>query len=267
MKKNSSDRGKKRPQKKIRQRHEIVAAGLMSKIFSGVLKPGAKLPTEKQLALEMKIDRTSLRVALKQLEAMQLLEIIQGDGIYVNDYMQNAGLDFLRMLIMHGKGDERGVTLFDEYLLDEVWEFWEMFLPQTVILASKKFSPRDLKNMMNLLEEELEHINNDEKIVAYEIENQDMMARIANNMILMLLYNSSRPVREKMLRIIVRFLSRQEKKEHVLAKITLLQKYSTGTIEDAVIGAEEYRQLLSRFRKKIRQGMKAKSSQKKKARG
>jgi GntR family transcriptional regulator, transcriptional repressor for pyruvate dehydrogenase complex len=244
---------------KNKQRHEVAAAALMSKIFTGKLKPGTKLPTEKQLAEEMGIDRTSLRVALKQLEAMQLLEIIQGDGIYAKDYMENAGLDFLRMLIMHDRTDGSSSTFFDEYLLDEVWEFWEIFLPQTVILAAKKFSPRNLKAIMDLLDQELAHIDNDEMIVKYEIENQDQMARIANNMVLMLLYNSSRQLREKMLRIFAQFLTRKEKKEHVLMKIKLLREYAGGNLADAIKGAEEYRRLLSRYRIKIKKAMRSKT--------
>jgi GntR family transcriptional regulator, transcriptional repressor for pyruvate dehydrogenase complex len=250
---------KKSDQVKNKQRHEVASGVHMSKIFTGELKPGTKLPTEKQLAIDMGIDRTSLRVALKQLEGMQLLEIRQGDGMYVKDYMENAGLDFLRMLVLDGTGRGRESPIFDEYLLDEIWEFWEIFLPQTVILASKKFSPRDLKAVMEILDRELEHIDDSEMIIKYELENQDLMARIANNMVLMLLFNSSRPLREKMLRVFTRHLTRKELKEHVLVKRKLLVDYSSGSLIDAVRGAEEYRLLLSKYRKKIIRVMRAKS--------
>jgi GntR family transcriptional repressor for pyruvate dehydrogenase complex len=242
-------------QAKKKQRHEVAADTLMSKIYSGELKPGTKLPTEKQLAESMEIDRTSLRVALKQLEAMQLLEIRQGDGIYVKDFMEHAGLDFLRLLTMQGA---EKAPVIDEYLLDELWEFWEIFLPQTVVLAFRKFSPRDLKAMLDLLDEELAHIGDDDMIVQYEIKHQDMMARIANNMVLTLLYNSSRPLREKMVRIFISHITKKEKKEHVLVKIRLLKEYSRGDIMDAIRGAEEYRKLLSHYRKKAIRSIKEK---------
>ena len=50
---------------------------------------------------------------------------------------------------------------------------------------------------MDLLEQELAHIDDDDMVVKYEIENQDLMARIANNMALMLLYNSITPAQGK----------------------------------------------------------------------
>lgn len=91
------------------------------------------------------------------------------------------------------------------------------------------------------------------------IENQDMMARIANNMVLTLLYNSSRPLREKMVRIFITSITRKEKKEHVLVKIRLLTEYSRGDIMDAIKGAEEYRTLLSHYRKKVIKSMREKA--------
>ena len=69
-----------------KQRYQEVVHSLLRRIFTRQLAPGTKLAPERQLAKDMDIDRTSLRVALKQLESMQVLDIRQGDGIYVRDY-------------------------------------------------------------------------------------------------------------------------------------------------------------------------------------
>lgn len=80
------------------QAHERVINILIRKIFSRELKPGDKLPPERQLAKDIHVDRASLRIALKNMELMNVLTIRHGDGIYVRDYMKGASIDFLRML-------------------------------------------------------------------------------------------------------------------------------------------------------------------------
>lgn len=49
-------------------------------IISGRLKPGDRLPSEKELALEFGVSKASLREALRALEALGMLEVKQGMG-------------------------------------------------------------------------------------------------------------------------------------------------------------------------------------------
>ena len=53
-----------------KQAHQKVADALMRDIFFHKIEPGEKLPPERELSSSMSVDRTSLRVALKHLEAM-----------------------------------------------------------------------------------------------------------------------------------------------------------------------------------------------------
>ncbi len=234
------------------QRHEVVAGELMSRIFTGELKPGEKLPTEKELTRETGVDRTSLRVALKQLEGMQLLEIRQGDGIYVKDYLENAGLDFLRMLALAPREINRDDVVFNQYVFDELSEFWEFFFPQAILLASKKASPRDLKKMKDLLELALEHIDDEDMAAFYELESQELIAHMADNMVLMLLFNSSRPLREKMLKFFIGHMSQEDLQEYAHIKIKLFQKFSSGMSEDLHKLALEYKNVMISLRTKVK---------------
>ncbi|WP_265820721.1 FadR/GntR family transcriptional regulator [Geovibrio ferrireducens] len=52
-------------------------------VLSGELKPGEKLPSERELAVQMGVSRPTLREALQKLEAHGFLKQIQGDGTYV----------------------------------------------------------------------------------------------------------------------------------------------------------------------------------------
>ncbi|WP_022851670.1 FadR/GntR family transcriptional regulator [Limisalsivibrio acetivorans] len=56
---------------------------LKEMILTGELNPDEKLPSERELAVQMGVSRPSLREALQKLEAQGFLEQIQGDGTYV----------------------------------------------------------------------------------------------------------------------------------------------------------------------------------------
>ena len=86
---------------------EKVVRILMRDIFNNKLEPGTKLPPAKEISRQMKIDLSSLRIGLKQLESMNVLDIKQGDGIYVKDYVQHAGIDFLGILFSQKDENEQ----------------------------------------------------------------------------------------------------------------------------------------------------------------
>ena len=54
-------------------------------ILNGLLKPGDKLPAERELAKDLAVSRTSLRDALIKLEARGLLKARHSGGTYVRD--------------------------------------------------------------------------------------------------------------------------------------------------------------------------------------
>jgi len=155
----------------------------MKDIFTHKLKPGTKLPSAKELSKQLQIDLSSLRIALKRLEAMNLLLIKQGDGIYVKDYVKHAGIDFLSLLFTQDEADGEDYVI-DECLIDEVWEYWMMFFPEMLKLASQRLSLKDLKSLRNLLDEEHANIKNREKVIELEIKQQDLVVDVCNNTII-----------------------------------------------------------------------------------
>lgn len=70
------------PIKPKRISDEIVEQ-LKSLIFEAKLKPGDKLPPERDLAKSLNVSRVSLREALNALQSMGLLEIQQGNRSFV----------------------------------------------------------------------------------------------------------------------------------------------------------------------------------------
>jgi DNA-binding FadR family transcriptional regulator len=227
------------------QVHEKVVKILMKDIFTDKLKPGTKLPSERDLSQALSADRTSLRVALKRMESMNLLDIKHGQGIYVKDYIKHAGIDFLRQLLLTQNGEQQNEWLVDEYFLDEIYDFWVAVFPEMIKIAAQRITPRDIETLVALITEELEDLDNLSRVIAYEEKQQDLIAAVGNNMMFLLLSNSARPLRRKIIEIFVRNVDRDTLKRFLEAKIMLIQWYAKeGTLKQAYAAADKYREVL-----------------------
>ena len=233
------------------QAHERVMSILVKKIFSRELKPGDKLPSERQLAKDIHVDRASLRIALKHMELINVLTIRQGDGVYVRDYMKGAGIDFLRMLFLQTeKSDDE--WLVDPYILDEIWEFWVSFLPEMLKLASQRFTSRDIKTMMDIFDEELANLDDRNYLIELELKSQEIIAEIGNNIVVILITHTCRLLRKKMIEIFYSSLDEELIKNHIEMKKELMRSFMTMDTADNLAIIEQYRELLNSHRISLR---------------
>ncbi|HOE17056.1 MAG TPA: GntR family transcriptional regulator [Syntrophorhabdaceae bacterium] len=235
-----------RPKK---QAYERALGALAQQIFFREVEPGVKLPTERQLARDLGVDRTSLRVALKHLEGMRVLDIRQGGGIYVRDYQKHAGLEFISTLFQILEAENK-LDRIDQYVMDEIWEFWIEFLPDIIKLAAHRHSMRDLKNLMDILDEELTCLGDRERIADLEVRSQDLIAEVANNLFVLLLMNTSRPLRRRMLGLLFHVMDEEIIRLHIRAKQDLV--YEAMRTSDLSAVPELYRQTLQALRLQMR---------------
>lgn len=91
--------------------HEIVAPTVKAlfiqqiegMILSGELRPGDRLPTERELADEMKISKTVVHEGLRELHRLGFLDIASRRGVTVADYAQTGSLETLTAIMdFHG---------------------------------------------------------------------------------------------------------------------------------------------------------------------
>ena len=180
------------------QRHEKVIHALAQDIFSGKLKAGTRLPPERQLTEELKVDRTSLRIGLKILEFMEVIDIRVGDGMYVKDFLEHAGLDFLKTVFQIGEGSDREAVV-DDYTVLETWEFWAAFLPLMLKFSARRIAPREAKLLQDIMDDELNAIKDRDRIVELNVLEQDMVALGTKNIVFIMLTNTTRPIRKNLL--------------------------------------------------------------------
>lgn len=68
-----------------RNRCEMTMDAIKSFIIQKKLKPGDPLPTELQLCEELQTSRSSIREAVRKLEALRIVRVAHGKGMYVGD--------------------------------------------------------------------------------------------------------------------------------------------------------------------------------------
>ncbi|MDH0342492.1 FCD domain-containing protein [Chromobacterium haemolyticum] len=81
------------PKLNIPKLSDVIVEQLEKRILDGVLKPGDRLPPERQLAEEFGVSRPSLREAIQQLASRGLLSSRQGGGTWVTDRLETAFSD------------------------------------------------------------------------------------------------------------------------------------------------------------------------------
>ena len=64
---------------------DVIMAQLEAMILEGSLKPGQRLPPERELATQFEVSRPSLREALQKLSARGLIVSRQGGGSFVSE--------------------------------------------------------------------------------------------------------------------------------------------------------------------------------------
>src|SRR5690606_34868850 len=72
---------------------------LKAMIVTGELRPGDRLPPEKELGERLGLSRNSLREAVKTLELIRVLDVRQGDGTYVTSLEPGLLLEALSFVV------------------------------------------------------------------------------------------------------------------------------------------------------------------------
>jgi GntR family transcriptional repressor for pyruvate dehydrogenase complex len=72
---------------------DAIAATLERRILEGSLKPGDRLPPERELAGDLGVSRPSLREAIQKLASKGMVTSRQGGGTYVTDALETSFSD------------------------------------------------------------------------------------------------------------------------------------------------------------------------------
>ena len=78
---------------------QLFLEKIATMIIKGELKPGDKLPSERDLAAQARISKSAVHLAMAELERLGFVETTARHGTYVCDYAKTGTIDTLSLLI------------------------------------------------------------------------------------------------------------------------------------------------------------------------
>jgi GntR family transcriptional repressor for pyruvate dehydrogenase complex len=142
-------------------------------ISRGVLKPGERMPSEKQLCQQFAVGRTSVREALRSLSVMGILESHAGDGTFVSE-------DNSRYL----EKTLQWSLLLDRKVVEDLIETRLTLESETSFLAAERARPEDLQEILAAIEGMERSANQPDRYLDFDLRFHLAIARASQNSIL-----------------------------------------------------------------------------------
>jgi len=122
--------------------YEIIFRKIQKDITEGKLAVGDKMPSERELAAQYQVSRTSIREAMRVLELGDVVEIRQGDGTFIKNVTFSSIKDKLAHVL----------TQSDKALLYEMLELRLILESQCAALAAMRATSQDIRQIAKALE-------------------------------------------------------------------------------------------------------------------
>jgi GntR family transcriptional regulator, transcriptional repressor for pyruvate dehydrogenase complex len=149
-----------------------IARKLLEYLLSGVLLPGARLPSERELSRTFGVGRSAVRDALKPLSLLGIIDVRQGDGTYLRATESE----------LLPKAVEWGLLLGEQSAVDLV-EARRHIEVALATLAAQRRSEEDLSELRRLLRE-MQDAGSDDEFIEADIAFHLRLADAAGNTVL-----------------------------------------------------------------------------------
>jgi GntR family transcriptional repressor for pyruvate dehydrogenase complex len=152
---------------------EEIASRLMDLIRAERLRPGDKLPAERNLAAAMQVSRPVLREALRALAIMKVVDIRQGAGTYITALEPQQLVSHLDFVISK-----------DPVALSQVIETRRVVETGNVRLAAVRITTSQLDGLEGILAELYTALDDADRFSSLDIAFHDAVCRAAGNFLL-----------------------------------------------------------------------------------
>ena len=154
--------------------YEKVVQQVQGMIADGLLKPGDRLPPERELAETFQVSRSSLRDAIRALEVMGLVEPRQGEGTIVRDLSASSLVSPLSAVLSQKRE-----------LVGELLDVRRIIEPPLAARAARHATPEDLAWLKDILRRQKEKVERGELAVEEDSEFHYAIARAAKNSVVL----------------------------------------------------------------------------------
>jgi len=181
---------------------ERIAQQIKSKILSGSMKPGDKLPPERELVQRFQASRISVREALKSLEASGLLAIKPGSGVFITEINSKLMSESLSSILRIQKTSVNQLT-----------EARVILEPNIARLASERITPQDLLKLEQNIRDTSKTLKSDSPSLtsSQNIEFHSLIAEATHNTVIALTMKTLFTVLKEMTVEITDDLSKRKK--------------------------------------------------------
>ncbi len=133
-----------------------IAVEICRLIRRGSFKAGDRLPSERELASQLDVSRTSLREALRTLESSGIVETRHGGGTYIQDFSAEGAISPLA-LVLEATGD----------IVGDLWEVRIIVEPAICSFATVRATEAEINKLERMIEEQ-------EKLIPFPERNDDL---------------------------------------------------------------------------------------------
>jgi DNA-binding FadR family transcriptional regulator len=165
---------------------DAVADRIRNEILAGRLQAGSRLPSERELALALGINRLTLRAALGRLEALGLVVTKHGAGTVVASWRERASLDALGAVVSALSPDDPMAI----ELLASIFELRRTLGAEAVALAAQRHTKEDLAALERIATDQVARKNDPIEFARGDITFQRALIRASRNVGLELILNS-----------------------------------------------------------------------------
>ncbi|MBI3998514.1 MAG: FadR family transcriptional regulator [Armatimonadetes bacterium] len=154
--------------------YEEVATRIRRLIAEGRLKPGDKLPPERELASALGVSRTSVRDAIRTLQFAGLLEPRQGEGTVVRELSTDNLLAPLASALLARRD-----------LLTDLMAARKMIEPAIAREAARRVTPEEVRQLEAILTRQTGRIEAGGLAIEEDTAFHDMIARASRNQVVL----------------------------------------------------------------------------------
>jgi len=155
---------------------------ILNLIAEGRLKPGDRLPSERELVRQLEVSRASVREALRALEAKGIIEVKPGSGSFVRgDSQEEAGPNWVAWLLAHRQE------------IMQLVELREALETRAAYLAAARASQEQIEAMGNAMDRMAEAIENGDPDLTVQADKafHESVAKACGNELMAYLLNAA----------------------------------------------------------------------------
>lgn len=164
---------------------ELFVGQIVRMIISGQLKSGEKLPTERELAEKMGINRSLVHNGIEDLQRMGFVRVENRKGNYIKDYAKEGTIHTLEAIAKYSGSDYEPATRIS------LVETRNAIVGGAMIRLAKIGSTEDFKSLRKMVREQKEEARVDlSNAASYMLNFNLALVKMCGNTIFPLLMNS-----------------------------------------------------------------------------